>query len=95
MTLFQFAFVAAISLRRNISFSNRYMIKLNNQAPLIEHFLMNILFFFLSVGNNMAFEYGISQPFNVVFRSLSLLISISIGYLIFKKEFVNTLNALI
>jgi hypothetical protein len=49
---------------------------------------MTALFFLISVANNKAFDWGISQPFNVVFRSSSLLISFLIGAYAFNNKYV-------
>ena len=93
ITLLQFIFISFVCVNGNISFydsnTKKFRIKSNMKAPFFEHLMMNIIFFVLSVGNNMAFEYGISQPFNVIFRSLSLLISLFIGVVAFNKRCAN------
>jgi len=48
---------------------------------------MTLIFFVSSVASNKAFELGVSQPFNVIFRSLSLLVSFLLGMFWFNKQY--------
>lgn len=92
LTFFQFLFVALIQLPSHISFKDSsekgWKIRLKHSVPFKDYIIMTILFFLLSVANNKSFVLGINQPFNVIFRSLSLLISFLIGRFSFNKEYV-------
>lgn len=91
MTLAQFVFVALTLLPRFLSFrdgkTGSMRISLYHKAPLKEYVLMTLIFFVSSVASNKAFELGVSQPFNVIFRSLSLLVSYLIGMVWFNKHY--------
>lgn len=56
-------------------------------APMKEYVMMAAIFFVSSVAANKAFELGVSQPFNVIFRSLSLLVSYVIGAAWFGRRY--------
>jgi UDP-xylose/UDP-N-acetylglucosamine transporter B4 len=48
---------------------------------------MTLIFFVVSAGVNKAFDFGVSQPFVIVFRSGSLLISFLVGLWLYKKKY--------
>lgn len=85
MTLFQFIFVALSGLPAHLQLAPT--VRLHHKAPLSAYFRMTLLFFLISFANNKAFAWGISQPFNVVFRSSSLLISFLVGYFGFHQRY--------
>jgi drug/metabolite transporter (DMT)-like permease len=84
MTLFQFGFVSVLGLRRHVTLRP---FAFHHKAPLSAYLRLTFLFFAISFTNNKAFAWGISQPFNVVFRSASLLVSFLIGYFVFNKKY--------
>ena len=53
--------------------------------PMWFYAMMTTLFFTLSVINNKAFDFHISQPLHMVFRSSSLAASYVIGRFVFKQ----------
>lgn len=51
------------------------------------YILLTAIFWTLSVLNNMAYDYQISQPLHMVFRSSSLAVSLVLGFTVFKKTY--------
>lgn len=91
MTLAQFLVVAILMLPLFLRFKDpetgSFRIHLYSAAPMKEYALQAAIFFVSSVASNKAFELGVSQPFNVIFRSLSLLVSYIIGALWFGRRY--------
>jgi len=85
LTMLQFAFVAFFSFFLNFDFKSLSLPK--RKIPLHVYLLITMLFFLISVAANKAFEYQISQPVHMVFRSSSLLASLIIGYIFFSKSY--------
>jgi len=85
LTLCQFIFIASIGFLSHIRFSKSSPY-LFHQAPLTEYLKHTSLFFLISVLNNKAFDFGVSQPFHTVFRSGSLLVSFLVGSLLFSRK---------
>jgi UDP-xylose/UDP-N-acetylglucosamine transporter B4 len=56
-------------------------------SPLWWYAALTSIFWTLSVLNNMAYDYEISQPLHMVFRSSSLAVSLLLGFLFFRKRY--------
>lgn len=91
MTFAQFAFLAVLLLPFFLRFrdpeTGHLGIYFKHKTPLMEYLKMTIIFFVGSVASNKAFELGVTQPFAVIFRSLSLLVSYLIGMFWFNKKY--------
>lgn len=91
MTFVQFIFVSILYLPKFLSFRNpetgAFRISLFHRTPWRDYLAMTLVFFVCSVSSNKAFALGVSQPFAVIFRSLSLLVSYLIGMLWFGKRY--------
>lgn len=93
ITLIQFIFIASEGLIRNIQFHNpikekTFPISLKpRKAPLHKWILMVILFFVSSVLNNLVFEYHISIPIHIIFRSGSIIVNMLMSWLILKRRY--------
>jgi UDP-xylose/UDP-N-acetylglucosamine transporter B4 len=91
MTFAQFLLVSVLFLPKFLSLRNpetgSFQISLIHRTPFKEYAIMTLIFFVGSVASNKAFALGVSQPFNVIFRSLSLLVSYLIGMLWFGKRY--------
>ncbi|ORY72874.1 UDP-xylose and UDP-N-acetylglucosamine transporter-like protein [Neocallimastix californiae] len=93
ITLIQFIFIASEGLIRNIQFHNplkekRFPISLKpRKAPLYKWILMVVLFFVSSVLNNLVFEYHISIPVHIIFRSGSIIMNMLLSFLILKRRY--------
>lgn len=61
-------------------------------VPFDRYLLMVSLFFVSNLLNNLAFQYRISVPFQVVFRSASVATSLVLGVVILKRRRVSTSN---
>ena len=79
MTLIQFIFVSSVLMPKFLRFrdpeTGAFRIHIKKKAPFKDYVVMVLIYFVSSVSSNKAFELGINQPFNVIFRSLSLLVS--------------------
>lgn len=93
ITLIQFIFIASEGLVRNITFHNpikerKFPISLKpRKAPLYKWMVMVILFFVSSVLNNLVFEYHISIPVHIIFRSSSIIMNMLMSWLILKRRY--------
>lgn len=91
MTLAQFVVVALLMLPLFVRLwdpiTGAFRLHLYSAAPLKEYAIQAAIFFVSSVAANKAFELGVSQPFNVIFRSLSLLVSYIIGAVWFGRKY--------
>ncbi|KNC47233.1 UDP-xylose and UDP-N-acetylglucosamine transporter [Thecamonas trahens ATCC 50062] len=58
-----------------------------NAIPLRAYLLMVVLFFAMSVINNLATGFDISVPLHMIFRSGSLIASMTLGYIILGKRY--------
>ncbi|ORX47883.1 hypothetical protein BCR36DRAFT_330063 [Piromyces finnis] len=93
ITLIQFIFIACEGLIHNIRFHNpikekTFPISLKQRkAPLYKWFLMVALFFISSVLNNLVFEFHISIPIHIIFRSSSIIMNMIMSWLILKKRY--------
>lgn len=102
LTLLQFVFIAAMSVwgrfervennlldgvsaRGKFSFFGFWAKK--TASPVWWYLVLTAIFWSLSVMNNMAYNYDISQPLHMVFRSSSLAVSFLLGYLMFGKTY--------
>ncbi|EAL69811.1 hypothetical protein DDB_G0275061 [Dictyostelium discoideum AX4] len=93
VTFFQFATVAFISFFVNIRWKQVFSIfwipigLRERKIPLKTYFLMVSIFFILSVLNNKALDCDIPIPFHMIFRSSSLLSTIVIGSIFYRKSY--------
>jgi len=91
--LIQFIFIASEGLIRNITFHNpikekKFPISLKpRKAPIYKWMVMVILFFISSVLNNLVFEYHISIPIHIIFRSSSIIMNMLMSWLILKRKY--------
>ena len=118
ITFAQFAFVALLSLPRQIemrrgggtgggegggeggggggdsgtgTWMGMGMVRLRQrQVPLSEWVQVVSLFFIVNLLNNLVFQFKISMPFHIIFRSASLLISLLFGFLYFRRSYALT-----
>ncbi|EGC39968.1 hypothetical protein DICPUDRAFT_74467 [Dictyostelium purpureum] len=93
VTFFQFLTVAIIAFFVNVIWKVKYGIIpipigfRERKIPMTTYFLMVSIFFILSVLNNKALDYDIPVPFHMIFRSSSLLSTIFIGSIFYKKSY--------
>jgi solute carrier family 35 (UDP-xylose/UDP-N-acetylglucosamine transporter), member B4 len=57
------------------------------QVPIKHYAQMTLLFFSMSYLNNWAFQFNISQPLHMVFRSANLATTLIMGYLFFQRKY--------
>eukprot|EP01116_Phalansterium_solitarium_P024023 TRINITY_DN8668_c0_g1_i1.p1 TRINITY_DN8668_c0_g1~~TRINITY_DN8668_c0_g1_i1.p1 ORF type:complete len:193 (-),score=4.76 TRINITY_DN8668_c0_g1_i1:65-643(-) len=86
LTAVQFLFIAIIMLPYQLDSSGRRLFKAP-KIPIGVYVLLTCIFFALSIINNKAFDYEISQPIHMIFRSSSLLASMLLGLSIFGKRY--------
>ncbi|KAI8370347.1 UAA transporter [Radiomyces spectabilis] len=87
VTFGQFVFVAVEGLRHQLTWT-RYGPRLKpTVVPLSRWLFLVVLFFLVSVLNNLALGYHISVPLHIIFRSGGLIINMAMGALILKKRY--------
>ncbi|RIB09820.1 UAA transporter [Gigaspora rosea] len=86
-TLAQFLFIAGEGLLYNLDFSTPIPQLKERNVPLYRWFLLVIMFFTVSVLNNIAFGYKISVPLHIIFRSGGLIVSMILGWTIRKRRY--------
>jgi len=85
LTLLQFFFIAACTACWHIDL---WSLKIATRTiPIAIYAAIAVIFFSLSVINNGAFAFDISQPVHMVFRSSSLLSNLILGYAFFGKRY--------
>ena len=67
LTLFSFLFVAAEGFAVTTKFA-----KLRSSIPLTAYIYLVILYFLVSVINNLALSYNISLPLHMIFKGVSV-----------------------
>ncbi|EFA78126.1 palmitoyl-protein thioesterase 1 [Heterostelium album PN500] len=93
ITFLQFTFVVFISFLTNIHWKRVFLCFyvpngfLKRKIPMRTYALMVSIFFIVSILNNWALSFNIALPFHMIFRSSSLLSTVVISMLYFKKEF--------
>jgi UDP-xylose/UDP-N-acetylglucosamine transporter B4 len=81
-------FIAAMSCAQRVERGGALGVKLRpTHSPLWWYAALTSIFWTLSVLNNMAYDYEISQPLHMVFRSSSLAVSLLLGFLFFRKRY--------
>lgn len=90
VTFCQFVLVAIISLaplidRQNSKWHTLYLKKTN--IPLRKLIQSVVMFFVMSVLNNSVWEFGISVPIHIMFRSSGTVITMVVGYLFGGKRY--------
>jgi UDP-xylose/UDP-N-acetylglucosamine transporter B4 len=83
LTFIQFLFISIVGLCDQAINGSL----LRSKVPIRKYVEVTILFWIVSVATNYSFAFGVSQPFAVVFRSSSLLVSFLIGFFIYKKRY--------
>ncbi|KAI8637703.1 UAA transporter [Parasitella parasitica] len=87
ITFGQFLFVAVEGLRNQITWG-KYGPKLKpTVVPLTNWLFLVIMFFIVSILNNLALGYNISVPLHIIFRSGGLIVNMILGALIMKKRY--------
>lgn len=84
LTCLQFIAVIVYALQYNLDFKNGISLK-KLDIPFRVHLGLALIFVTLSVLNNYAFAFHISQPIHMVFRSSSLLTTFLIGLILKRK----------
>ena len=88
LTLLQFAFIALLSVYERFERGpSGFPRPRSTSLPLWWYLLLTSIFWTLSVLNNMAYDFQISQPLHMVFRSSSLAVSLLLGFFLFKKSY--------
>jgi len=85
LTLLQFVVVAFVAFFLCFDFSKLELAP--RKIPIQYYLLITCVFFLLSVINNKAFDFEISQPVHMVFRSSSLITSLLLGLIIFGSRY--------
>lgn len=89
LTLLQFVFIAAMGLRDRYQKSPLFpgfQLK-KPTTPLWWYVLLTSIFWTVSLLNNVAYNFEISQPLHMVFRSSSLAVSLLLGFVLFRKSY--------
>ncbi|GBC00744.1 hypothetical protein RclHR1_03960018 [Rhizophagus clarus] len=96
-TLAQFLFITFEGLFHNLEFSFSSPIpRLKKRTvPAYRWFIMVLLFFTVSVLNNIALGYNISVPLHIIFRSGGLIVSLILGWAIGKRYSINQVIAVV
>ncbi|CAG8567797.1 10808_t:CDS:2 [Dentiscutata erythropus] len=81
-TFAQFLFIASEGLLYNLDFSSSIPKLKKRHVPLYRWFLQVVMFFTVSVLNNIAFGYKISVPLHIIFRSGGLIVSMILAQVI-------------
>ncbi|KAK9729381.1 golgi uridine diphosphate-N- acetylglucosamine transporter [Basidiobolus ranarum] len=89
VTCAQFLFVSFDGLTQHLYFPKEtYLPRLKERkVPVISWLIMVVLFFSLSVMNNLALGYHISVPLHIIFRSAGLMFNMILGWLILNKRY--------
>lgn len=85
VTLCQFILVLVMSLPSQLE-GGLYLKKPN--IPILKLLFLVLLYFVVSVLNNLAWRFGISVPLHIVFRSSSTVCSMIVGYLVGGKKYL-------
>jgi len=85
LTLFQFISVTLVGFILQFDFHSFRLTE--RKIPIEYYLLITFIFFSLSVINNKAFDFEISQPVHMVFRSSSLLSTLLLGLAFFQKQY--------
>lgn len=95
MTFIQFSAVSFISLKSQIQFrdsTGKFSPRITRKVPFTWYIVLTVIIWAQSVANNKAFEYGISMPVNIVFRSFSLFVTFLVGKMLGKSYVYKALN---
>jgi UDP-xylose/UDP-N-acetylglucosamine transporter B4 len=87
-TFAQFLFISCEGLFHHLEFSSSSSIPhlKKRTVPAYRWFIMVVLFFTVSVLNNVALGYKISVPLHIIFRSGGLIVSLILGWAIAGKR---------
>jgi len=88
LTFLHFLFVTLESFCINFDFRKWRLIP--RRTPFSVYMFSTCIFVTLSVINNKAFDYHISQPIHMVIRSSTLLATLTLGLLFFQKKYTST-----
>ncbi|KAI7902551.1 UAA transporter, partial [Cokeromyces recurvatus] len=87
ITFGQFLFVSLEGLRHQLTWG-RFGPKLKPTiVPIRKWLFLVIMFFIVSLLNNLALGYNISVPLHIIFRSGGLIVNMILGALILKKKY--------
>ena len=90
ITFFQFLVISIYGLPRHATFTTKYLIPLPylkpRRIPLTRYLLQVVLFYALSLLNNVAFSYDIPMPVHIIFRSGGLMISMIMGRFVLGRK---------
>ncbi|RIA93857.1 UAA transporter [Glomus cerebriforme] len=87
-TFAQFLFISCEGLFYNLEFSSSSIPHLKKRTVPVHRWLtMVVLFFTVSVLNNIALGYNISVPLHIIFRSGGLIVSLILGWAIVGKRY--------
>ncbi|ORX91430.1 UAA transporter [Basidiobolus meristosporus CBS 931.73] len=89
VTCAQFLFVSLDGLMQHIDIpKGSYLPRLKERkVPVHVWLIMVVLFFSLSVMNNLALGYHISVPLHIIFRSAGLMFNMILGWLVLNKRY--------
>ncbi|XP_035223156.1 UDP-xylose and UDP-N-acetylglucosamine transporter-like [Stegodyphus dumicola] len=85
VTFFQFLFIALEGFIFTTKFGT-----VKPAVPIKNYAILVVMFFVVSVSNNWAFSFNISMPLHMIFKSGSLVTSMLMGMLIFKRRYTIT-----
>lgn len=86
ITFGQFAFIALDGLRHHATWG-KFGPKLKpSVVPLYQWFFLVVMFFIVSILNNLALGFNISMPLHIIFRSGGLIVNMILGAIILKKR---------
>lgn len=92
LTFLQYSLVALLTLPDAFAFSNKNgvfgILRKPTVVPLRHYVQMAGLFAVMSLLNNIAFAFHISQPLHMVFRSANLMVTYAFGRVLFGKRCV-------
>ncbi|PKK77157.1 UAA transporter [Rhizophagus irregularis] len=96
-TLAQFLFISCEGLFHNLEFpsSSPFPRLKKRTVPAHRWFFMVLLFFTVSVLNNIALGYNISVPLHIIFRSGGLIVSLILGWAIGKRYSIKQVIAVV
>lgn len=90
VTFLQFIVIAIQGLPRHVTFTTKYFIPVPclkpRHIPLRHYLAQVVLFYLLSMFNNLAFSYNIPMSVHIIFRSGGLAINMLMGRLISGKR---------
>ena len=91
ITFTQFLCVALSALFENLEWTSGGLLMVprlkKRTAPLWQWLQIVVIFFVVNLLNNAVFQYRISMPFHIIFRSASLFVSMLLGYFFLRRSY--------